>query len=338
MQFGGVHIPDSLLEAILSGDLVIFAGAGVSAPEPVELPLFNELVRRIKTAIDPGGFLRERESRLDKEEVEIYTETPEQYLSYLEHNGQDVRKACSSLVNPCGNYNDLHVNIIKTFNVDNYVRLVTTNFDDCFENALDAIKRQCKCYSSPALPLGKNVDGLVHLHGIYTDKDSMIVTAEDYGNAYVSNGWTSRFLVDVFKSYTVLFVGYSCSDSLVDYLTRSISSEISGRSFVLCKESDVDGWRMRGVEPIVITDFNVLPKVFEDLSAFSESSLTDKVMRLQNICQLEERQQEDDEFITSLLKYPDKEDRYIFTFEFCRNSKACQRSSAPQERRSCQVF
>lgn len=321
MQFGGVRIPDALLEATLSGDLVIFAGAGVSAPEPVELPLFNDLVDRIKTAVDPGGFLRERECKFDKEGDVIYTETPEQYLSFLEHEGQDVRKACSSLVNPCGNFNNIHANIIKTFNIDSCVRLVTTNFDNCFENALDEIGRKCKYYSSPALPLGKNVDGLVHLHGTYNDKDSMIVTAEDYGNAYVSNGWTSRFLVDLFKSYTVLFVGYSCNDSLVDYLTRSISSEISGRSFVLCKESDVDNWRMRGVEPIVFADFNELPKVFEDLSAFSESSLTDKVMRLQNVCRLKEKSQDDEELITSLLKYPDEEDRYIFTFEFCRNSK-----------------
>ena len=321
MQFGGVHIPDALLEATLSGHLVVFAGAGVSVPAPVELPLFNELVDRIKTAVDPGGFLRERKYKLDKEEATIYTEAPEQYLSYLEHEGRNIKKACSSLVNPCGNYNNLHVNIIKAFNADSYVRLITTNFDNCFENALDAIGRKCKCYSSPALPLGKNVDGLVHLHGMYSDEDSMIVTAEDYGNAYVSNGWASRFLVDLFRSYTVLFVGYSCSDSLVDYLTRSISSEISGRAFVLCRESDVDSWRMRGVEPIVFADFNALPKIFEDLSAFSESSLTDKVIRLQNICRFKERSQDDEDFITSLLKYPDEEDRYIFTFEFCRNSK-----------------
>ena len=321
MQFGGVLIPDALLEATLSGDLVIFAGAGVSASEPVELPLFNDLVDKIKTAVDSGGFLRERECKFDKEGDVIYIETPEQYLSFLEHEGQDVRKACSSLVNPCGNYNNIHANIIKTFNVDSCVRLVTTNFDNCFESALDEMGRKCKYYSSPALPLGKNVDGIVHLHGIYNEKESMIVTAEDYGNAYVSNGWISRFLVDLFKSYTVLFVGYSCNDSLVDYLTRSISSEISGHSFVLCKESDVDNWRMRGVEPIVFVDFDELPKVFEDLSAFSESSLTDKVIRLQNVCRLKEKSQDDRELITSLLKYPDEEDRYIFTFEFCRNSK-----------------
>lgn len=239
----------------------------------------------------------------------------------MEHEGQDVRKACSSLVNPCGNYNNIHANIIKTFNVDSCVRLVTTNFDNCFESALDEMGRKCKYYSSPALPLGKNVDGIVHLHGIYNEIESMIVTAEDYGNAYVSNGWISRFLVDLFKSYTVLFVGYSCNDSLVDYLTRSISSEISGHSFVLCKESDVDNWRMRGVEPIVFVDFDELPKVFEDLSAISESSLTDKVIRLQNVCRLKEKSQDDRELVTSLLKYPDEEDRYIFTFEFCRNSK-----------------
>ena len=319
MQFGGVSIPDSVFEAALSSNLVIFAGAGVSVSPPVNLPLFNSLVDRIKSAVDPGNFLRERKHKLDKE-TPVYTETPEQYLSYLEHEGKNVKETCSLLVDPHGQFTNLHTNILRLLDANRHVRLVTTNFDNCFENSMEVLGCEAKVFASPALPLGKSVNGVVHLHGVYSDLETMILTAEDYGEAYVSNGWVARFLVDLFKTYTVLFVGYSCGDSLVDYLTRSISSEISGHAFVLCKDSDVDDWQMRGVEPIVFNDFDSLPKIFEDWASYAESSVTEKVVHIRDICQANNMNQADKDFIIQALRWPDEDDRYLFTSEFCKTA------------------
>lgn len=319
MQFGGISIPRRVFEAALSSNLVIFAGAGASVPHPVSLPLFNSLVDRIKSTVDPGGFLRERKHKLDKE-TPVYTETPEQYLSYLEHEGKNVKEACSLLVDPHGQFTNLHTNILRLLDANCQMRLVTTNFDNCFENSMEVLGCEAKVFSSPALPLGKGVNGIVHLHGVFSDLETMILTAEDYGEAYVSNGWVARFLVDLFKTYTVLFVGYSCGDSLVDYLTRSISSEISGRAFVLCKDSDVDDWQMRGVEPIVFDDFDDLPKIFGDWASYMESSVTEKVIHIHDICQAKNMNQADKDFIIQALLWPDEDDRYLFTSEFCKTA------------------
>lgn len=319
MQFGGISIPGRVFEAALSSNLVIFAGAGASVPHPVSLPLFNSLVDRIKSTVDPGGFLRERKHKLDKE-TPVYTETPEQYLSYLEHEGKNVKEACSLLVDPHGQFTNLHTNILRLLDANCQMRLVTTNFDNCFENSMEVLGCEAKVFSSPALPLGKGVNGIVHLHGVSSDLETMILTAEDYGEAYVSNGWVARFLVDLFKTYTVLFVGYSCGDSLVDYLTRSISSEISGRAFVLCKDSDVDDWQMRGVEPIVFDDFDDLPKIFGDWASYMESSVTEKVIHIHDICQAKNMNQADKDFIIQALLWPDEDDRYLFTSEFCKTA------------------
>lgn len=317
MQFGGVSIPDSVFEAALSSNLVIFAGAGVSVSPPVNLPLFNSLVDQIKSAVDPGNFLRERKHKLVKKNP-IYTETPEQYLSYLEHEGKNIRRACSVLVDPHGQFTDLHTNILRLLDTNCHVRLVTTNFDNCFENSMEVLGCETKVFASPALPLGKGINGVVHLHGVYSDLETMILTAEDYGEAYVSNGWVAKFLVDLFKTYTVLFVGYSCGDSLVDYLTRSISSEISGRAFVLCKDTDVYDWQMRGVEPIIFDDFDDLPKIFGDWASYTESSVTEKVVHIHDICRGNNMNQADADFIIQALRWPDEGDRYLFTSEFCK--------------------
>ena len=319
MQFGGVSIPESLFNAAYSGSLVVFAGAGVSMAKPVDLPSFDKLINHIKTYVDPGGFLRNRSCKKGvQDDSAIYTETPEQYLSYLEHKGKNVKKACSSYVDSRGQFTGLHAGILKVLASSGCIRLVTTNFDCCFENAMESLGYTAKVFSSPALPLGEVVGGIVHLHGVLDDLDSMVLTAEDYGKAYVSNGWASRFLVDLFKTYTVLFVGYSCGDSLVDYLTRSISTSITGRSFVLCKDDDADDWRMRGVAPIVFEHFDSLPKIFDDWASCLETSVTGKVRRIHDICRADNVSEDDKEYIIQALRWPDDEDRCLFTSEFCK--------------------
>ena len=39
----------------------------------------------------------------------------------------------------------------------------------------------------------------------------MVLTDADFGRAYLTEGWAQRFLVDVFREFTVLFIGYSLS-------------------------------------------------------------------------------------------------------------------------------
>lgn len=55
MIFADVKLPDEIGVALETGKLVIFAGAGVSAPPPSKLPLFNELAcPKFETAYHVG--------------------------------------------------------------------------------------------------------------------------------------------------------------------------------------------------------------------------------------------------------------------------------------------
>jgi hypothetical protein len=47
MLVQGIKLSEKLLRAQAAGELVIFLGAGVSAPAPSSLPLFDELARRV---------------------------------------------------------------------------------------------------------------------------------------------------------------------------------------------------------------------------------------------------------------------------------------------------
>lgn len=353
MKFCGVdvNIPEVLIDAASSGNLVIFAGAGVSMQPPVNLPGFDALVDSLRFKVDPAGRLRNRATAEVRQgegnsgEKSSYTESPEQYLGYLEDNyPYSMRHECSRLLS----FEDrapaittkLHRGLLRLFPGKSEIRLITTNFDCCFENAIESAgETEVKVYAAPALPLGDCVDGIVHLHGVVDDPDNMVLTSRDYGRAYVTKGWASRFLVDLFSTYYVLFVGYSCGDSLVDYLTRSISQEISGRAFVLCKSDDpIESWRMRGIEPILFNEFEDLPIVFEEWSDFLGKNLSDHVQQLREIGMSEQLEDDQADALCYLLTKYDVDDRAVLAREFCAHSDSFHHLKVLWERGAADFF
>lgn len=323
MHFSKADIPNQLIKATYSGSLVVFAGAGVSMQDPVCLPSFNNLVLRIKEQVDPSGRQRQRHQKeLSASEV-VYTETPEQYLSFLESTAGNVRQACCSVISQDGKTSDLHKNLLRLFAKHGSVKIVTTNFDDCFEVALRETKLDFDLYSAPALPYGDTFCGLAHLHGLAKRPESMVLLAEDYGKAYVTSGWATRFLVELFEKHTVLFIGYSCSDSLVDYLTRSISSQINGKAYALCrKNEDVSNWCIRGVTPILFDEYDDLPAVIGDWATYLEQSVTDRVNELEIIASRTELGESEKEYVLDSLRWHDDDDRALFTRVFCSASSS----------------
>lgn len=321
MLFYNTDIPTSLIDAAFSGSLVVFAGAGVSMQEPMKLPSFDKLVELIKEDIDPASRLRKRAFVESKDGGVIYKESPEHYLSFLENRNRNIRASCAELVASKGLTSELHSGLIRLFGKERPIRIVTTNFDDCFEIALAKAGRECSVFNSPALPLGNDVAGLVHLHGSTDNPDSMVLTAEDYGKAYVTIGWSSRFLVDLFKTYSVLFIGYSCGDSLVDYLTRSISSEMKGNAFALCRTPDeTDNWRMRGVTPVLFHDFGNLSHLICDWATYLEQSITDRVDEIIKLSSIEELDSGQCDYLIHSLQWHDESDRALLSKEFCNRS------------------
>ena len=262
----GVNIPDGLNEALSKEKLVIFAGAGVSKQPPCSLDTFAELVKGIADEVDPLGKCSP---------ILENGESCEAALGRLRAEG-DIYESCSRklTISTCS---ELHKNILKLFGESGKIRVVTTNFDKGFSNASKELGMEPRLYESPALPLGGSFSGLVHLHGSVDHPFEMVLTDSDFGKAYVSNGWAARFLVDMFSKYTVLFVGYSCSDMLVRYLARSISAEMKGRVFALERDEQCFcRWQSLGIEPIKYDSYNRLPIIFDEWSRKARLTLYER--------------------------------------------------------------
>lgn len=233
-----VNYPTQIINAIRNKKLVIFAGAGVSMGEPTNMPNFNKLTK----IISKGMYQQFNSDR----------ETADQYLGELESLEIPVKEMTCELLNKEGvEPNILHKSIVKLFKDTSEVKIITTNYDLMFERALEYKNRgTCPVYTYPALPFGDNFNGIIHLHGNVKDSQNIILTDADFGKAYLTNGYVTRFLVELYTSgYIVLFVGYSYGDITMRYLSRAIPSTYKNK-YILTSD-DKKNWYNLGLVPIL---------------------------------------------------------------------------------------
>lgn len=235
-RLGAIDFDDRILDALRDDKLVVFAGAGVSMGAPSNLASFWELTNDIAQ-----GTGREPAEPLDR------------FLGQLHHNEVKVHERAAQFLSPAGSEpNALHQDLLRLFRTADRVRLVTTNFDLHFETAASTLFGSTPdVYRAPALPLGNDFTGIVHVHGALPRARDLVLTDADFGRAYLTEGWGRRFLVEVFRQFTVLFVGYSHNDVVMHYLARALPADgVAGR-FALTHE---DGsWDLLGIKPIRFT-------------------------------------------------------------------------------------
>ncbi|SFO64873.1 protein of unknown function [Pseudobutyrivibrio sp. JW11] len=235
MYFNGIDFPNEIVESIKNGKLVVFAGAGASVDKPTSLPNFETLTEMI--AEDTGKTL----GKNDLCEV---------FLGALEAQGIDVRGLAAEILSgTCLDHNKLHEAIVDLFNCRDDIKIVTTNYDQMFEHVVQSRDEGIDVYNAPTLPLGDDISGVVHIHGNVNNPKYMVLTDEDFGKAYLTEGYASRFLVRLFESYTVLFIGYSYNDTILRYLTRAMSRNDSCKRYILTDDKKTD-WPLLGINPI----------------------------------------------------------------------------------------
>lgn len=261
MEIYGVEVPDELIDAIKENKLVIFAGAGVSKGAPANLPNFIELCQKI--------------ARSTKEKYDVKNDIPDRFLGKLKsiHNIDVHNKTCQ-YIRMANQPNPIHSLIIKLFNNKN-VKIITTNYDTLFEKTFENNNEKVRVYDNPALPFGDDFTGLIHVHGNVNEPKNIIVTDEDFGRAYMSDGQVSRFLVKVFENYHVLFVGYSYNDVIVQYLTRALFKNDTYNRYVLTDKND--NWELLGIKTIKFPKerYDVLNEVIDRIGDIANSNYTD---------------------------------------------------------------
>ena len=283
-------IPDELLRAHEDGEVVFFCGAGVS--QSAGLPSFGDLVQNVLTDLlpppekcpseDAAALAWAAYCRGDYDDALELLESP----TLGTFDSQVVRsRVRHHLSSPTTEAPDAHRALIRLADLDRGTgRLVTTNFDRLFETTYRSIRSakgstpELDPHVAPALPPAKPdaFQGFLYLHGRLdperTDHDkNLVLTKSDYGSAYMLDGWARRFVVDLFRHYHVVFVGYSVGDPTMRYLVSAMAAvreeapTLFRTAYSLASYSaSGDGadtqraeltWRSKGVQPILYDNY-----------------------------------------------------------------------------------
>lgn len=243
-------IPQEIFRAASRGRLVLFIGAGVSriigCPSWEEFASLQLKDLYEKRAINFYEF-KNLES-LDARKLlsicrNIYKEKNIQSLSM-----KALLKGKDELINRFTIYDDLYA-----FNAV----YVTTNYEDYLDKvaqkpitkpisiaqtaaAQDAVDKEIPkgkiIYSKEQLLISNLINGnIIHLHGSIHDESNTIVTIVDYMKHYEQNSKPAVLLKEIFRAYTVLFVGYGLEEyEILEFMIiKSDTARVEVKHFML---------------------------------------------------------------------------------------------------------
>lgn len=289
MQFvrHGPDIPERLLQAHEDGRVVYFCGAGISYP--ARLPDFTGLVAKVYEALaaTPNAV----------QQAAIKAGQFDTAIGLLEADivgGREaVRRALAGILTPdlsVPNATATHEALLTLGKCRNgHTRLITTNFDRLFEEVIAAKSLPIERFQAPLLPVPKNRwDGLVYLHGLLSatptasELDRLVISSGDFGLAYLTERWAARFVSELFRNYTVCFVGYSINDPVLRYMMDALAADrllgesppemFAFGSFSKGKEEErANEWRAKNVTPILYREHNRHAYLHKTLRAWAET-------------------------------------------------------------------
>lgn len=306
MQFvpNGPDVPEELLRAHTEGRVVFFCGAGISLRS--NLPTFKSLVQKIY-----------REVATPKSPVEQSCFKAKEYdrvLDLLERrivgDKNVVRKSVEKILTIQDKAETQTHKALLTLGRDNYgqgqLRLVTTNYDQLFHIASKETI-EFKEYVAPCLPIPKKSrwDGLVFLHGLLPNEQGseielnrLVLTSGDFGLAYLTERWASRFVTELFRNFVVCFVGYSINDPVLRYMMDALSADRTlgenvEKVWVFAKietkaneESARKMWEAKGVTPILSKTYALLHSTLQEWARAYSDGLEGKRKIIQSLASI----------------------------------------------------
>lgn len=190
-------------QAMRQNKLVVFAGAGVSKSAGV--PLWGELIEELKKELD-----------LPQYETD-YLKIPQLYKN-LRKGKEFLERVKDILKDGEVQYNKIHEAILNL----KPCHIVTTNFDDLLEQAVANGNDNFFTISKDEdLPFNRGERLLIKMHGDFKS-GNIVLTENDYLDYAKNFPLVRAYVMSIFASKLVLFVGFSFSDINLKYILRDV--------------------------------------------------------------------------------------------------------------------
>ncbi len=236
----GPDIPSNLVAAQERGEALFVCGAGVSVG--AGLPLFRDLVERVYANLGEDWCLHPAErDAMETGQFDRALRSLERRLAAADRpRSQGMRERIRAAVHEAlapapgadlGN----HLALLElSRDAESRVRLTTTNFDTLFEQAWHRATGQRldsqACQAMPR-PRAASFRGALHLHGRLGDSElgleetELVLTSAEFGDAYLRNGWASRYVYDLARTHVLVLVGYQAEDPPMRYLLEALEAD-----------------------------------------------------------------------------------------------------------------
>jgi hypothetical protein len=111
--------------------------------------------------------------------------------------------------------------------------------------------------------------------------DCLVVSSGDFGLAYLTERWAARFVSELFRHYTVCFVGYSLNDPVLRYMMDALAADrqrgeaplemYAFGSYTKSREAAEAEWRAKNVTPILYEETEDHRYLHKTLHSWSET-------------------------------------------------------------------
>jgi SIR2-like domain len=296
---GATDIPDELVRDVSDGNAVFLCGAGVSMR--VGLPSFESLTTGIYADIGEAP---------DNEPAEVHAMQRGEYdralrslekRTLLPRTASRVRASVAKILTPPSSLlvPDHEALLHLWRDRDGRPRLLTTNFDPLFERAAVAGgMANVPSHAGKALPRPGTPDdhGVLHIHGRIADATQniaatdLILTSADFGDAYLRDGWASRYIEDRMRVNTLVLVGYAAEDTAMRLLLETIDADRErfrdlNSVYAIESETSISAsvWKAKGIKPIEFASHDDIYKTLAEWAEYArdpQAYATSRVTRI----------------------------------------------------------
>ena len=241
----GPDIPPDLIAAQQRGDVLFVCGAGVSFK--AGLPGFRSLTERVYAGLGEDWNPHHAEREVMVEGGELAGQYDRAFrclerrlaagdLPRAQSMRRRIRDQVRAALQPAPDA-DLanHVTVLNlSRDSEGSTRLLTTNFDCLFEQAWNTrFGSAIASHAGQAMPRPKGIEfsGVLHLHGrigndlLGLEATDLVLTSAEFGDAYLRNGWASRYLYDLARTHSLVLVGYQADDPPMRYLLEALEAD-----------------------------------------------------------------------------------------------------------------
>lgn len=256
---------ESLFQAISKGEVVLWAGAGLS------------LYAGLPSGVQLREILYEGLTPLEKEEV-----GKESDLSHLADEICALKGNRNYIVQTlkrifAGNFLSTETHKIIS-QIPHFRNIITTNYDSLFERVYDSNKLNIIFFDDHTPYIDDKKVNLFKIHGDLSAPNSIIITESDYNNFFSKDTEQNTIwsiIKGIIATKSILFIGYSLEDTNVEVVFNKIRDKIgeNGKEcyFVAPNISTTKSKKLNraNIHPISLTG----EKLFEELIEYLKKNI-----------------------------------------------------------------